>query len=1188
MVWHWRVPLVCLLLVGGGRLDSDEPVRSTPETAAVAVEQARSTGEAAALRALAALDDPDPWLVTDALLARGSFDAAQAFARAAPRPDVGTLPAYVQARRDALEDAPARRALLAATAANDEGLGEAALASLAALPPEAGAGSVLGARLALERARALRTLGRRAESSAALASAAEVAASLGWVAMAAMAWFEAGSDAFNATPCDARGAVAHWAQALPHLRARGDRAYEAGALQNMGIAHASLGEWQLGLSLQEQALALRRALHDPAAEAFSLHALGALYRDLGDLGKALEAQRLEHAIYLQLESENDAAQALAELGDTLARRGEHEQALDHLQRALAAQRLLPDQEGLARSLELLGLVQVARGEVAQGLESLSQALARREAAADPGPLAQTLALMAEVLLRRGDYAPAAGLVLRSAKAAEASADPAALAVVAGAQAAVHLSLGDLRRALEHQERARKGWEALGRRAELGFSLTRLASVRLSLGDYPTALQDLETARSLGAALGLRALGAEALAGMASVHFHLGDYTSALDLYERARTIYEALEQRGAAAKILGNLGATYDGLRAFPKALALLHQAATTLEALGDRPAAAMALLNMADVQRELGSPTEALPLLERSNRIYEDLKDRPGALAVLLGRGAVHLQLGEPQRALALYEKADREAFALRSMDRYVLALIGAAKARLDLGEPAVALEVAKRALEALEQLAGGQSEEQGASARTLYADLYDAGARAALSQKDVFQAAFFLESGRGMTLLESLGGRDALEAARLTPELREAEVRVRADEAAAHRDHLATLATPLPLAEKDAQARHDAQARLEAAREATRAVIEQIARACKAQTAGLLFPRAATLEELQATLRPTEALVIFALLSTDAVALVLTTEAARLVRLGTSADVRAACEAFTPSDSSSDVEPAIARLTATLVTPLALDAKLTRVILSPDGVLAYLPFTLLLGTREVAYAPSGTVYGTLRAEEHERGEKILALGDPDYAAGPARGAPGAGPDPVAPAYPRNSRRLTPLKATRAEAQAIGDKVLLGPEATEAGLKAALATRPRWRAVHFACHGRLDPDRLLLCSLALTADGQDDGDLTLYEILRQRVAADLVTLSACESGKGRIFSGEGLLGLSRVFMVAGAPRVLCSLWKVDDDATAALMKAFYERWKAGVPAARALKEAQDLVRSREEWKHPSFWAAWVLWGLPE
>jgi CHAT domain-containing protein len=127
-----------------------------------------------------------------------------------------------------------------------------------------------------------------------------------------------------------------------------------------------------------------------------------------------------------------------------------------------------------------------------------------------------------------------------------------------------------------------------------------------------------------------------------------------------------------------------------------------------------------------------------------------------------------------------------------------------------------------------------------------------------------------------------------------------------------------------------------------------------------------------------------------------------------------------------------------------------------------------------------------------------------------------------------------------------------------------------------------------------LTADERNDGFLYAGELFAHvPVAADLVVLSACETALGRDYAGEGLIGLARAFMLAGTPRVLASLWKVEDAATQALMRKFYELWNpkdgtAGMGAAAALRAAQAFVRSQEAWQDPRFWAAWVLWGLPD
>jgi CHAT domain-containing protein len=259
-------------------------------------------------------------------------------------------------------------------------------------------------------------------------------------------------------------------------------------------------------------------------------------------------------------------------------------------------------------------------------------------------------------------------------------------------------------------------------------------------------------------------------------------------------------------------------------------------------------------------------------------------------------------------------------------------------------------------------------------------------------------------------------------------------------------------------------------------------------------------------------------------------------------------------------------------------------RVRVSPDGALAIVPFGALFEDREVALVPSGTVHGLLFPDRATRGDGVLALGDPTYP---------STPEPATVLALRGGGERTPLPGTRAEAVAISAEPFLGPRASEAELARALPGRPRWRALHFGCHGFVDPRRPLLSSLALAPDPEHDGYLTVQEVLRMRIPADLVTVSACESGRGRFYKGEGVMGFARAFMFAGAPRVVVSLWKVDDAATTALMTEFYRLWNPrdgspGIAAATALTRAQAHVRADPRWAHPRFWAGWALWGLPQ
>ncbi|MDH3591178.1 MAG: CHAT domain-containing protein, partial [Planctomycetota bacterium] len=422
---------------------------------------------------------------------------------------------------------------------------------------------------------------------------------------------------------------------------------------------------------------------------------------------------------------------------------------------------------------------------------------------------------------------------------------------------------------------------------------------------------------------------------------------------------------------------------------------------------------------------------------------------------------------------------------------------------------------------------------------------------------------------LIDALGKREALrwKAESLPPELRRLDLEAQANERAARRGYDAAVKRG-----KRKEIRAAAQA-LDDATEAVREVAGRIQRELK-QQARLFYPRAETIDTIESALEEDQALVLYGLCLDEAVALVLRHDGERIVSLAKAADITAACETFDATDLDVDPTAALGALRKLLVDRLELRVDTKRVLVSPEGPLCYLPFGALF-TQPVAMTPSGTTHVLLLNEERAEGEGILALGDPDYK-GASKGAQAI--------YYRGGT-LSPLPGTRKEAEAIGTTTLLGAKASEAGLYKALPTAERWRAVHFGCHGLVNVEQPMLSSLALAREGDHDGFLTALEVLRTKIPADLAVLSACETARGKIVKGEGIVGLTRAFMFAGTPRVICSLWKVDDEATQALMVKFYELWKTQ-PTAIALKNAQAFVRGHEKWKHPYYWAAWQLWGL--
>jgi CHAT domain-containing protein len=146
------------------------------------------------------------------------------------------------------------------------------------------------------------------------------------------------------------------------------------------------------------------------------------------------------------------------------------------------------------------------------------------------------------------------------------------------------------------------------------------------------------------------------------------------------------------------------------------------------------------------------------------------------------------------------------------------------------------------------------------------------------------------------------------------------------------------------------------------------------------------------------------------------------------------------------------------------------------------------------------------------------------------------------------------------------------------------------YRIIHFATHGLLNNRNPELSGIVLSLVGIDgrpqNGFLRLHEIYNLKMPIDLVVLSACQTALGKEIRGEGLIGLTRGFMYAGAARVVASLWKVDDAATAELMKQFYRGMLVkGLPPAAALRDAQTQIRRQARWRSPYYWAAFVLQG---
>ena len=337
-----------------------------------------------------------------------------------------------------------------------------------------------------------------------------------------------------------------------------------------------------------------------------------------------------------------------------------------------------------------------------------------------------------------------------------------------------------------------------------------------------------------------------------------------------------------------------------------------------------------------------------------------------------------------------------------------------------------------------------------------------------------------------------------------------------------------------------------------------------------------------------------------------------------------------------------AASRLGKMLIDPIASLLSKQRILLVADGDLQLMPFSLfqlplqsaqlenradakatrlLIEQHEIISLPSASVLAVQRRELQRRKTApyaVAVLANPVFDSSDprvitARRNPGgggvgqpSGPVNASAALSKNlkplpqpvlSLRNTPewLPAFREEAKAIEKVAPAGQTMLALDFKASRATAlspalSQYRFVHFATHGITDPEHPELSGIILSLvdenGAEQDGYLRLHEIYNLNLPVELVVISACESGVGKQFKGEGMIALTRGFMYAGAAQVVASLWKVDDTATAALMTEFYkEMFTNGKKPAAALRAAQLSISEQKRWRDPYFWAAFVIQG---
>jgi CHAT domain-containing protein len=894
---------------------------------------------------------------------------------------------------------------------------------------------------------------------------------------------------------------------------------------------------------------------------------------------------------------------------------------------------------LGRALGILAQDSQKAGRYDEAMVAFALAVRVGESASDLPSRVAGLRGQGDIERLRGRVREALVFLDRGMREAEAAADEASVAALGTPLGMARLQMGEYGDALAIFERQRTAFEALSDRRGLGQAESNVGTALGTMGRNEEALLSFERSRALMEADGFAPGVARADNNLGLTHRNLGNYTAALEALTRSLQAKEASGDRAGLPSTLKNIGSVYVLQGAYLRALDYFDRSYALAAEIGQKPAMVGALNDQGRTLLEMDRPREALPILERSlalareiesaeaiswvgsalAEVHHALHDRARALTLLQEVlaaaqerddvplvvhtrwqiASLRLEEGKPQDALPLSESAALVARTRFLREELWPSLLVTARAHLALGRPDRAEPLLREAVLVVEELraqAVGPDADRAAFLVSRASPYQELVALLADAGRD-WEALAVAERSKGRVLLDAIGTRAATAVA--------GDAREQAEERALEAALLATTSELRALMQKPVQdaarvkALEDERARRRRAVEDFRAL--QLAahpelRAFRvasrplepADVRALLGDGRTVLLEYVLADRGAYLFVLSAAPSGEPVLAVHRLSAASddLARQAASLRARLA-------DRELDFGPSSARLYQLLLAPAgpALQGA-RRVILVPDGRLWELPFQALrsrggrylIEERAVSYAPSLTVLRDMRALERTAApltRTLLALGNPALGLDARRRQPSVlmgdtlEPLPEAELQVRQIARLYDPRTTA---------VRVGGEARESWLK---AEAQHYRVLHFATHGLLDDASPLYSQLVLAppaAGENDDGLLEAREILDLRLHADLAVLSACETGRGQAGAGEGLIGMSWAFFLAGCPATVASQWKVEATSTARLMLAFHRELRAKHTPAEALRLAA-LAQLRRHERHPFYWAGFVAMG---
>ncbi|MBD2215642.1 CHAT domain-containing protein [Calothrix sp. FACHB-1219] len=866
---------------------------------------------------------------------------------------------------------------------------------------------------------------------------------------------------------------------------------------------------------------------------------------------ALQSLQQALIIYREIKDRQGEGGALGNLGLAYFQLGDYPKAIEYFQQHLAIAREIKDTFGEGAALGNLGLAYGALGDYPKAIEYFQQNLAIAQEIKDRLGESAALGNLGLAYKALGDYPKAIEYQQQSLAIAREIKDRLGEGAALGNLGIAYFQLGDYPKAIEYQQQRLAIAKEIKDRLGEGQALGNLGIAYFQLGDYPKAIEYQQQRLAIAKEIKDRLGEGQALGNLGNAYYALGDYPTAIDYEQQSLAIAKEIKNRLGEGTVLGNLGNAYYALGDYPTAIDYQQQRLAIAREIKDRLGEGQVLGNLGIAYYALGDYPTAIEYYEQSLAIAKQIKDRLGESQALGNLGNAYISLGDYPKAIDYQQQ--RLAIAKEIKDKLGegQSLNNLGYAFYKQGNLSAAEKTLYEGIQVYESLRGKKlADTNKISLFDTQSNTYRTLQQVLIAQNKTDAALEIAERGRARAFVELLASRvstnnQQADKSPQSPTI--AEIKQIAQQQNATFIQYSIITDDFKVGGK--QQTKESNLYIWVVKPTGEVTFRKV------DLKPLWQKDNTTLDELITNSR---------------------------INIGVGRGRGGITVSQNPE--AANVKKPLQKLHDILIKNIAdLLPKnpSERVIFIPQGSLFLAPFPALrdeqgkylVEKHTILTAPAIQVLNFTHQLEQGRQtnyQNALIVGNPTM--------------PVVSTEPgKPGTRLDPLPGAEQEAKTIADllktKAILGKDATKANILQRLS---QVDVIHLATHGWADDYRGLGSWIALAPSGKDDGLLKAEEILDLKLKAQLVVLSACETGKGKL-SGDGVIGLSRSLISAGVPSVLVSLWQVPDAPTQYLMVEFYKSLQTQPDKALALRQA--MLKTKEKFSSPGDWAAFTLIG---